>query len=50
LRCFLQVRVVLKEVGREGAGLGLDAFVGLVLVVAGGGRSASYRFTFEEIR
>jgi hypothetical protein len=42
--------VVLKEVERTKAGLDLDAFVGLVLVVAGGGRSASYRFTFEEIR
>ena len=53
MRCSLQIRVVLKEVGRERAGLGLDAFVGLVLVVVGGGRCAPYRFcrfTFEEIR
>ena len=45
--------VVLKEVGRTKAGLDLDAFVGLVLVVAGGGRCAPYRFcwfTFQEIR
>jgi hypothetical protein len=45
--------VVLNAVGRVGAGLGLDAFVGLVLVVVGGGRRAPDRFcrsTFEEIR
>ena len=45
--------MVLKEVGREGAGLGLDAFVGLVLVVVGGRRCAPYRFrrfASEEIR
>jgi hypothetical protein len=42
-----------NEVGRERAGLGLDAFVRCVLVVVGGRRCAPYRFcrfTFAEIR
>jgi hypothetical protein len=48
----MQIRRSSNEVGRVRAGLGLDAFVGLVLVVVGGRRRASYRFcrfTFEEI-
>jgi hypothetical protein len=42
-----------NDVGRERAGLCLDAFVGLVLVAVGAGRCAPYRFcrfAFAEIR
>jgi hypothetical protein len=49
----MQIRRSSNEVGRVRAGLGLDAFVGLMLVVAGGRRRAPYRycrFTFQEIR
>jgi hypothetical protein len=49
----VQIRQSSNEVGRVRAGLGLDAFVGLVLVVMGGRRRAPYRFcrfTFQEIR
>jgi hypothetical protein len=42
VRCSLQMRVSNHEVGRERAGLGLDAFVGFALVAVGAGRCAPY--------